>query len=404
MVLAVGSVVGALQVRDAQVNAEYRNSLAAAWKEGLPTTVEQFETLLPKVADKDNAAPYYAQLKRVTLPKAYDGRTERAIFWNPSPADIATAKTALSVYAREIALVRKATKLPGCRFDRKWEDGAAVLLPEFAQMKAVAKMLTIRGALIAETDPAGAIAETRTIRKMADHARQEPLEISQLVGTSLDRIALLALARWAFRYPQIPEYRQEIARIVDELPEPDLKKHHANCLVEVLSLVDICETREGFVKLGLKEDDIRELRGPMSIVPTLQPKAIGKARIVNGMRMRWEGLRKPLEELSASQKNADSEVDQGLLSFPIAANLYHKLSGGSEGADADSIRSVRADRIKYTAFVRAMAGGRPAKTIETKDLLSPYDGKPIDYSFDGKQIVIDARGSSLTMPPKAWKP
>lgn len=398
MLLAVGTVVGALQIRDAQVNAEYRESLAAAWKEGLPTTVEQFKILLPDVAEKDNAAPYYSQLKRITPPKSYDARTERAIFSNPSPADIASAKAALSLYAREIALVRKATKLPGCRFDRKWEDGAAVLLPEFAQMKSVAKMLTVRGAMIAGTDPAGAIEETRTIRKMADHARQEPLEISQLVGTSLDRIALLALARWAYRYPQIPAYRKEIERIVASLPAPNLKKHHASCLVEVLSLIEICESREGLVKLGLKDDDIRELRGQRSIVPSLQPKAIGRARIVNGMRMRWESLEKPLQELTAAREKADSEVDQGLRSFPIAAEIYRKLTAGG-GADADWIRSVQADRIKYTAFVRAMAAGRPAKSIETKDLLSPYDGKPIDYSFDGKQMVIDARGSSLTIPP-----
>lgn len=401
LILAVGATFGAIQYRDAQVEGDYRKRLEEAWREGLPTNVEQFKTLLPKVDDADNAAKYYVQLKSIPMPKGFDeAKLDRALIFHPTAADEAMAKAGIAAGARNIRFVETASKLSGCRFDRNWKNGFAVLLPEFAQMKATAKLMVLRGSLAAGSDPQAAIRETRIIRRMADHARQEPLEISQLVSASLDMIALRALARWAFKYPQHRAYLREIEAVVASMKDPDLKKNHAFELVEILTLVELSQTPEGLAELGLKDDDIKGMAPAITILPAIQPPRVGRERVLKGMRMLWASVNKPLDQMEAAQRAADMELMQGLMSFPFAAKLYGMFDGGVY-YDATSVKSVRAHRITYTAFVRAMADGKPAKSIKTSDLISPFDGRPIDYRFDGKQMTIDARtdGSPLRIPP-----
>jgi hypothetical protein len=48
----------------------------------------------------------------------------------------------------------------------------------------------------------------------------------------------------------------------------------------------------------------------------------------------------------------------------------------------------------YEALIRALTEKSIPKTIRTSDLKSPFDGKPISYRFDGRQIVISVSTGS----------
>jgi hypothetical protein len=93
-----------------------------------------------------------------------------------------------------------------------------------------------------------------------------------------------------------------------------------------------------------------------------------------------------------------------LLAYPVAAKLYDVSF--MDPNEREKTWSAR--KLARVAAVRALCGATIPKSIQTNDLLSPYTGKPLTYSFDGKQIaisvaVIDPEGATipqtLKIPP-----
>lgn len=92
---------------------------------------------------------------------------------------------------------------------------------------------------------------------------------------------------------------------------------------------------------------------------------------------------------------------------PEAAHVYGTFSVGEDLTIwRESMWEAR--RQQFVALSRALQPKVIPRSIKTEDLLSPFDGKQLRYSYDGKQIVIgvsrpdeDPRWIQMKIPPDA---
>lgn len=380
----------------------FQEQMRRARAEGMPTTAAEYAATIPPAKPEDNAAPLYRKLRQTIRPLSKQSpavpKADLELTFHPSPEAKKAALALLSSYKAALDLADQAAKKPRCWFDRDWSQGYAVLFPEYADIKALARAVLLRGSLAAaEGRSADALADTRKTVQIAKHAREEPHLISHLVGEAIYQIAMRDLVCWAFTHRDVPVYREELSRLIDDFPRPDLKAEHSGDLYSILAFVDQSLTPEGRKMIGLKEEDIPS---GVNVVAMIAPPH-AKARIVEAEREIWGALSASPSEMAGLIDKADRDLNMALLAYPIAAKVFQALDGGSD--ELIPKRKARTDAVRreYVAVVRAISGSETPKKIDTSDLLSPFDGKPLKYSFDGHQIVIEVSGSELDSDSKA---
>lgn len=383
----------------------YQEELVLARKAGLPTSVAEFEATLPLLGKAENAAPYYESLvgKPLHLPQELGSPSfAQGLAFSATPDQLDLVRSSLTEHREQIRLVGLATQKPHCRFDRDWSRGPALLLPEYAQMKAVGKLVLARGTLAAKRNPQAAIADADICLKMAEHVREEPLVIAQLVAVALERMTLRQVACWSLANPERPELRRKLAAMTEQLRPLDLRKMYRYVLVEKLVLIELSETAKGRKDLGLLDTN-----GPSPMyrgLALIQPPHVGRAKVVRGQRIFWEALQMPKGEMRRQAEEGLSIYHQGLVSFPHAAVLIEMLEYDAE--PENFVNNHAGSQVLYRTFLRATEHGVPSATIKRDDLLSPYDGKPIGYRWDGKTMELDLRGvddfsvKKVYFPPK----
>lgn len=368
--------------------------LKLARAEGIPTTAEEFKATIPVAKPEENAAPFYRQLKK---PLHIDTRLKsrltallKTLPYGGSAEANQSAKELLVKFEPALALVDQAATKPRCWFDRDWSLGGAVYFPELDDIKVAAQALAVRGSVEANSGkPLDAIADAHKLFKMGKHLYEEPNAIPRFVGDRIYGHALKALANWSFSHREVPQYRQALKDAIDQMPRPNLKAEHSSDLYCVLNLIDQCSTPEKMKKWGLSEE-AQSVSAAANIVSKVAPKH-AKARIIEASRKIWAAIDSAPEDMQDTVDAASMDILQAMLAFPVAAKLYDPLGLGADYV-GQRIPKFEALRQQFVAAYRALKGPSIAKQIQTSDLLSPFDGKPLAYHFDGRQIVITVSG------------
>jgi hypothetical protein len=389
-----------LKLRAWTADRSLQEQMRLALKEGIPTSGREYAAFVPTSRPEENAAAFYRKLGRFSL-TANEGIMVAAPTFS---GDLTAQKQILAKYADKLGLVDKATALPHCWFDRDWSSGAAVLFPEFAPMKQTAKLLGLRGSVAAARgDSKRALADIDRMFKIADHVTEEGTGIANLVGIAIDHLAQTQLAYWASAYPDKPEYRKALVSDLRRWKLPNVKQMHREDLFMLIDCLDLSTTKEGRADLGLRPGD----EAPFETVASVMfNRTNAKSNIIRNYRRIWAqlGKTKPDEQ---ELKDAEFEMLKSMAAFPTGSDIYIKLSSGDgslEFLHDDQSENLKFGQLKYIAVARAMASGRPAKTIETSDLICA-DGKPIGYKFDGHTMTITSsrdgdRPQVFTIPPK----
>jgi hypothetical protein len=381
--------------------AELQEQLSAARAEGLPTNGKEMAALIQSAKPEENAGPIYQKLRGAFRNSGDVIQLTLDIEFNPNPTLKKRAHELLTKYAVPIALTEKAAKLPRCWFDRNWDLGAAVLFPEFATMKTAARFLGLRAALEASEGRVDSIlADIDRMVAISKQAHEEPTAIAHLVSESIRRMAIGELARASFVYRNRPEYAREMARILKGWQKPNLKEEQIGELYNVLSLIELCSTPKGRENLGLKTEDIPAAE---SFFPIFMNRKQALVEIIKAQRAYWKALDAPQKERKSRIDAANDEFSRAMLAFPTAAKIYDMLSYGGEDPMIWRAEISESARLQYVVLQRALAQRVIPKKISTDDLLSPFDGKPVRYSFDGKQIVIEVSGYERDSKPVQLK-
>jgi len=392
------------KMEEARLQAELKHELEAARREGIPITVAEFEATLPVVKPEDNAAPIYAQIAKLKEKQTGPVTTmANKLLSEPSPKVLQEGRQLLVKESATLDLGKKGAKLSGFRADREWSQGAGVIFPDLTGLIHTMKLLTIEGALAAESNPAEALESVRALRSMAGQLKQEPAGMSHLMAMRLETYVVRNLGTWAIRHPAHRKvYLAELKAVAESFKEPDMKAVWRLELYSALHLLEQVQTKEGRAQIGLREEDVKQAAEISSAFRELQPVTKGKTRVVKGFRQIWKSLDGP-EAMRRDEKKAGLfEMYQGLMSYPLAGQVHETLGGGP----ADLLEAASAKHVMLRGLVRALEGSTIPKSIRTDDLVSPLDGKPIRYTFDGKRIEINAGADSegvvarLILPPR----
>lgn len=385
--------------RNISAKREFARQLELARKEGLPTTPAEYAAHVPTAGPSENAGPLYRKLKgALQFPEVVDYLSAH-IAYKPTPALVQDAQDIIDARKAPLGTVEQAVKLPKCWFERDWNLGAAVLMPEYADMKAAARLLVLRGTLaVHRGDTAAALADIDRILKMADHQRSEPNAIAILVAEALDDIAIKALASWGDNHRDQPVYRKKILEIVERMDKPDVRRENLGELMNVLSIIDLCATEEGRLALGLKEDDISQAD---RFTPLLVSPVGARAKVVEAIRLRWEALALPPGTRRAKVEKARQDLSGAMLAYGTAGRIYGMLGSGEETEFLNNRETEwEARRVLYRGLARYIEAPTRSRTMRTSDLLSPFDQAPLSMSFDGEKMVFSVSGSDR----KVWLP
>ncbi len=386
--------------REAALNKTALNKeLALARAEGLPTTWQEFAATIKPAKPEENAAKYYQQLrshriKKTTDPEKLDAELNLSRTINA----VAAMKSFLAKNSISLELADQATSLPRCWFDRDWSLGPAVLLPELADMKQLAKLVLYRADVAAAEGRVGdAINDANRARMIGSHAAEEGTLIDDLVGVSIHAYCLHHVALWRVAQPKVQQYRELSEELLRSYPKVNLQKANLNLLIWVRDIVEMSESEDGLRRLGVKKEYVASNE---SLIKLLINPDRARVDIALSSREIWEALgltpvaRKPKIEV------ARQKLMLSLVCFPTASSVVGAF--GSDDAKYDFLdEQLEAQRLCEVALSRALSSGTIPKTIKTDDLKSPYDSKPIEYKFDGRQIVITA---SCTDPDNGPKP
>ncbi|MCE9558294.1 MAG: hypothetical protein K8R88_05025 [Armatimonadetes bacterium] len=218
--------VGAFFMRDViEANWNYNSVYAAAKAEGAIISADDLRKRYG-ATDEENAAPV---LNRVMANLAKIPKDERdqlmdqvatlGLLWSSKPrAPLKSKSTLTPIEALEkiettMVGIEACLSKPKCDFHYRWEDGPYLLLPQFTDMKLFARILTIRGRLLAQE---GRTAESGAKFKLALHigklAGDAPILIAALVRIAIDALAFRQMSEAASEAPKDAALRIELRK------------------------------------------------------------------------------------------------------------------------------------------------------------------------------------------------
>lgn len=409
LVLVVGAAVlqfqaGARQRADREQK-ELDNELALAREAGLPTTLEEFLKTVPVADPVDNAAPFVQALgnKPAKYPENY-AELGYALTFKPTPAVIAEAKAELAKLEPELRLADEVMKRSKYVAKRDYSLGPALMLPDAQSLKSLAKDLLLRAQVkAAHGHHTDAIEDITKARKIDNFCQQDPLMILHLVGESVTAMVMQVVCELSLVHRGIAEYRHAAASFVEDQAIPNLRADLRYELVSALQTVELCATKEGREQIGLSEEDAK-LPATAGLLTMLQSPTEGKVKVVRGFRLIWEAAKDPADHDKMDE--GSSLMWQGMMAFPTAAKLYESLDGEGPAFGSMGVTNQRKARlVLWKAVVRGLQSPNVAKSIKADDLVSPVDGQPVRYSFDGQQIVVlaSADGKPKVVVPRVPK-
>ena len=174
--------------------AKLRRAYAALEEAGRPMRTE--EVIPPAVPDTQNAALLYesAYLLLKAQPFGEGNLLGRLGNWKkskrdtPDPNEPAETRRllGLDVVEQAVSMVEQGSLRPACRFDREYEAGLEMVMPDLLDLKGLFRILRDKALLAAETgnkEEAWGLLDTQL--RFADALRQEPDIVPQLVRLAM---------------------------------------------------------------------------------------------------------------------------------------------------------------------------------------------------------------------------
>ncbi len=186
-VLIIATVLTLVSVQQGGLS----QKMAAARKVGFPF---EGKDLAPKTKFTENQNAAHDYLRAAVLDKAASaskttGRSEAQKFpgIDMTPSDEAALRQYLTDNAAMIDQFQIGAAKPYCYFQKDWDNGANVLLPEYASMKSVSRAVLARAHLRATGgDIEGAVSDFESVQRTSRHLASQPVLIGMMVSVALE--------------------------------------------------------------------------------------------------------------------------------------------------------------------------------------------------------------------------
>jgi hypothetical protein len=312
----------------------------------------------------------------------------------PSPAAIRDASRLLKLAEPIFELLEKATRKPRCWFNFNWSNGPFQRTPEYYDLRRFSQLLKLKSLVEAcqgsQNDVANCLHEIFVI---ADHANQDGTVEGMSESMRIYESGLKDLGLICIQHPNVVEYQRELTRALSNQPKPDVHRLVRMRLWTYTTAMDWSDTEDGRKRMGFARSfDVDRANQLFSLV---RSKSQARISVVKAIRDFWGAINLPQPQRSLAMAEADKRRDEALRAFPWLVNTY---ASEGYGYDTMTLEAFQSLQLVYKAVLRAVSSGTVATTIKTSDLLSPFDGSPLSYKFDGKEVTIVATsyGTSRT--------
>ncbi len=245
-----------------------------AREEGLPLEADDLRPK-PSVPDEDNAAiPFREALKLVDrtygssvtppLKKEWEAATKYVgteFGFHPlkvAPGAAQRIAELLRPLDRPLELIRSGSERPRCDWRRMYEEGVAMLLPEYAPMRQAVRILAASAYVRVEKgDSKGAFAELLACARIARLLREEPVLIAQLVSAMIERHTLEAYRAILGGRPSDPFWLRAGEKLLSALGPPlDVRRALFGEVVMMRVSLDKMSSLEGLKEMGFRDEDL----------------------------------------------------------------------------------------------------------------------------------------------------
>jgi len=358
---------------------------------GRPVSIADFGQ--PPIPDQDNAALVYREAftSFVELsPEDADIVTAFVDDWDTADKDSLQAlRTLVEQNDEALALIERASLMPSCYFDTRWQDGVAVLLPHLGKMRNAHRIVIARARLRAmDGDLDRAVADVRTSLRLGSSLHGQPMLITGLVALVLDSLSVKSIQ--------------------------DLCDHHELALDALRTLADDLriarEKSDAAYVMGTERalalDTIRKIRSGELSLTGLTTAPAGKTGLMQ-MITRWridfdeeelafirftrqmeDLLSRPFFEVADRLDALDDELEKQVTSNKLV--LTGLLAPALARFGVEFAR--REARIQIARMGLAALAWRQEHGVWPQDppldLVDPFDGRPLRYRVEGDTLTI----------------
>jgi hypothetical protein len=361
--------------------------IRVAGREGLPLSTKDL-TRRPQVASNANAAPFYRQARALYSDDDTQGKQSNTLLKSlreaTRPADILVAKRHLQSQSKLLGLATQAVQKPHCDFNRHWEQGTNLLLPELAPLREMARLLIIKSYIaLAENRPVDALKIISDAIRIGNHAGEGLSLIERLVQFAVHHIAYFALLKVLKQAGTRPEVLTQARTTVALFPKHYPMRQNFGSEV-IMCRMNLAALRRGEVWAGMT-DSFSKMSSPVRKVMIDG----GEARLLQC----WRALYKEEEKsqgsmrlfLSGSQRILGQYLDQkNNLNWVTAIFL----------PDFPLMLQKCMRNEAYTALLQNMImlleQKRSSGTFPSKPnlLTDPSTGTPLRYGLQGNGFVL----------------
>lgn len=406
----IAAVVGSLlqaYVVTAGIAGHRDAELAAIQRAGVAVDPQEF--IPPPVADGQNAAPLYREATTLRKTPGYSFASSLFPSYqeeHPGFAQDLALRACYPYLEREYSLIERAADRPYCNWNRNWNEGWSMLLPEYADTKSFIRMLCFKAKMQAEAgDMSGAIKSIERARRISDHIGQEPLYIASLVQMDCEALLLRQLAEFAQNPSISPEGLRQAEKFVADLgPLPDAKRSASGDIYgfrttfqRVRSLQDIATV------LGQARPDAPAITNIP--IPGVLKDAL-EAKYLEHNRYFLESL--PKDPNNWKQVvNAQEVASRKIILDTSLISMYATIFEGRTaelGQALGDLQTTRRLTQTTLALLRQHAEGHPLRLPRNESSIDPRTGNPFHFekTADGFRIWgvgrdgVDNHGSTQT--------
>jgi hypothetical protein len=285
-----------------------------------------------------------------------------------------------------------AVQKPGWNFHRKWNEGAAMLLPDAARIKQLVRMLYARALLAARDHNIPLVRKSlETMLKVGDHLMTEPLLICQMVGISCHRTAYTGAVD-CMRVAPSRELGKALLEFLEK-PCPVEMDWHRTWQMEFasqLASLEFFTTEDGLTKLGFKREDKVATRSQRSLNET-------RSRVLDLLSLaekEWKGRPNDAQTAEEMNRKYGDRIYEILFSY---SEVLGMLSGPRESSTAPSKVTDARRRLAYVAIAIVLAGQKSGKLPPAglrKDMHDPFTSGPLRLSWQKDGFTLYSLGEN----------
>jgi hypothetical protein len=409
-----------------QLGADLGKERARAKKNGLRLNAEEFVRAV--APEKNAAADIRAAIAAIeTLPKEESKAAfllaKEILDRNAPLVPNESWGAMMAVQKKVIPHVEKAAAKPDCDFGRDWSEPISMTFPEYARIRQMNQLLTMRALMSAhEGQFREAFEDLRSALRLSEHIGREPVLIAALVRNSGRTMAVRTAERIL---GTMPAGRIQAQGCMDRiLPDLKIERDFLDAFRgETFFAVHIGRNVGRFAK-----DYGKVMAGPeppeegfdwqrfLFLPPFQDPERVGRAYETQVLKF-WNDLFEEAEQQKWPPDKLSQQMDirsrltaEGhLLTRAFLGVVFPVFAGFGENVMADRARTQLAIAARDVFEYRMQKGKYPASLDLATKAVDPYTGQPLHYRVTEDGFLVysvgkDREDNGGVRRPKSIRP